>query len=158
MKFWLGIITILALFIGSTGILYHAKSPERILVGSWEEVAWEFERVNIDASLIDNNFEKMQRDEIYKDLIIHNAEIWEFSPDKKLFLNNNDDSNINWAIKGRGHILELKHGNSKSESYQVLSLTDDELVVFHNFDLQIRGIVKMTFKKINKTENYAQKI
>lgn len=158
MKFWLGNIIILALLIGTTSILYYAKNPERILVGTWEEVSWEFERVNVDSALINNEFEKKQREEIYKNLVIHNAETWEFSSEKKLFLNNKDHSNINWAIKGRGHILELKYGGKQSETYQVQRLTDNELVVFYNFDLQIRGIVKMTFKKINTNKNYAQKI
>lgn len=158
MKFWLGNLCIILLFTGAISVLYHAKSPEKTLLGKWEEVAWEFERVNIDSALINNDFEKLQRNEIYKNLIIHNAEIWEFSPEKKLFLNNNLISHINWAIKGRGHVLELKYGNSKSESYQVHQLTDDKLIVFFNFDLQIRGTVKMTFKKINDSPSYAQKI
>jgi hypothetical protein len=158
MKFWLGNIIILVLFTGAISVLYHAKNPERTLVGKWEEVSWEFERVNVDTALINSDFEQYQRNEIYKNLIIHHAEVWEFSPEKKLFLNNNPASNINWAIKGRGHVLELKYGGAKSESYQVQHLSDDKLVVFFNFDLQIRGIVKMTFKKINDSPTYAQKI
>jgi len=45
----------------------------------------------------------------------------------------------------------------KIEDFQVHELTKDRLVIYFNFDLQIRGIVKMTFKKV-EDNTYAQKI
>ena len=92
-------------------------------------------------------------------MIIHRAETWQFGPDRRLtFLENGKVSeDLKWSIKGRGHILELQHKNAIVEDYQVVDISEDELVVQFNFDLQVKGIVKMTFKRIPKKE-YAQKI
>ena len=75
------------------------------------------------------------------------AEKWQFNPDGTLQLHGNKDEVLNWTIKGRGHILELTHVDGRVEDYQIEMLDDRLMVVYFSFDLQIRGIVKMTFLK-----------
>lgn len=160
MKFWLGLFIILALFTTSITLLFCTQSPENKIMGQWEEVSWDIERLDVDPKNLHQDFTNLQRKEIYKDLIIHDAEIWDFKPKNKLLLNTKDQkpTQLKWAIKGRGHVLELKYQNKKTESYQLHLLNEDELVVYFNFDLQIRGVVKVTFKKIHQDTYYAQKI
>ncbi len=160
MKFWLGLFIILALFTTSITLLFCAQSPEHKIMGQWQEVSWDFERLDVDTKSLHQDFTTLQRQEVYKNLIIHDAEIWDFRPQNTLYLNAKDQkpTQLKWAIKGRGHVLQLKYQDKKTETYQVHLLNEDEMVVYFNFDLQIRGIVKVTFKKINKENYYAQKI
>lgn len=156
-SFAYGVIAFLLLC--SCVILIREESPEQLLVGKWQEVSWEIERVNSED--VKNNAESVgwQKQEICGDMIIHDAEIWEFDTKKQLTLTKQDDSveKLKWNVKGRGHILELKHSDKKIEDFQVHELTKDTLVIYFNFDLQVRGIVKMTFKKV-EDNSYAQKI
>jgi hypothetical protein len=153
-----GFIIILLVFSAVT--IYREDSPEKLIVGRWEEVSWEFERVNVDSVKKNSNLEEFQKREIYQNLMIHNAEEWEFFPGRILTLKHSTDTpetELKWVMKGRGHILELKYGDDRVECYQIHELTKDTLVVYFNFDLQIRGMVKMTFKKVDE-QSYAQKI
>ncbi len=158
LSFAYGFILVLILCSGS--ILLKGENPEQTILGKWEEVSWEFERVNTASNQMSIELEENQKKEIYKNLIIHDAEVWEFSPEKELTLQQSGKSTntkLNWTMKGRGHILELKYKNLPAETYQVQQLTNDELVVYFNFDLQIRGLVKIKFKKV-ENESYAKKI
>lgn len=142
----------------SIGAITKEQSTETLILGDWKEVSWKYEKVNHDNKIA-FDINDYQKEEICKNLIIHEAETWRFSPNKKLeFLENGKiKEDLKWNIKGRGHVLELKHQNSIIEDYQVVDVTRDELIVQFNFDLQIRGIVRMTFKRI-PNKQYAQKI
>jgi hypothetical protein len=131
------------------------EGPESKLIGVWEEVAWEYEKVNHDGSMNDFQINDGQREEICQTLIIHQSENWTFTPDHRLTLQSEDGESeqVVWNIKGRGHILELQHEDHGIEDYQIQFLTRDSLIVHFNFDLQVRGIVKMTFKR--KTDHDA---
>lgn len=158
MKVWPVYLFFALLLVFSSWLLIDKDSPEVLILGDWEEVSWKFEKLDHNNEL-DFSINKLQKQEICKNLIIHRAETWQFSPNKRLtFLEDGKvREDLKWSIKGRGHILELKHNNAVVEDYQVVGITDEELVVQFNFDLQIKGIVKMTFKRIPKKE-YAQKI
>jgi hypothetical protein len=149
-------------FVGSIYIVTHTQSYEQSIIGRWEEVSWEFEKADQptkDSILIDGS----QKAEICKNLTIHEAEMWEFKPGREISLYNNTQQpiqNLEWTIKGRGNILEIRHPNHQVENYRIQELQNDTMIIHFNFDLQVRGIVKMTFKRIQpepKTE-YAAKI
>lgn len=141
-------------------VLIKGDSPEELIVGKWEEVDWNFERINVDSTEVNSNLLAYQKDELYNNMIIHQGEEWKFCPKKELTLTPKDHSEekkIKWYLKGRGNILELRYGNNVVESYQVHKLTKDTMVIYYNFDLQMRGSVKITFKKVEE-QDYAQKI
>ncbi|MFD2098994.1 hypothetical protein [Flagellimonas iocasae] len=158
MKVWPIYLFFALLLVFSSWSLIDKDSPEVLILGDWEEVSWKFEKLDHNNEL-DFSINDLQKQEICKNLIIHKAETWQFSPNKRLtFLEDGKvREDLKWSIKGRGHILELKHNNAVVEDYQVVGISDNELVVQFNFDLQVKGIVKMTFKRIPKKE-YAQKI
>jgi len=89
-------------------ILIREESPEQMLVGKWQEVSWELERVNSED--VKTNAESIgwQKQEICGDMIIHDAEIWEFDAKKQLTLIKQDDSveKLKWNVKGRVHVPE----------------------------------------------------
>lgn len=129
-----------------------------MLVGKWQEVGWEYEKLDKSGSII-SGLQAMQFSEICPDIMVHQAEYWMFDKDRTLSLRqgNEEKKLLHWNIKGMGNILELKHGGTKIESYKMKEISEDSLVIHFSFDLQVRGIVKMTFKKV-KEPVYAQKI
>jgi hypothetical protein len=137
------------LIIASVFSIAHFRNNEQTIVGKWEEVSLEYEKVDArqdDFLGIDQDLKA----EIWQHITLHQAEVWEFKPDHtvKLFSDHHLMENLRWNIKGRGHILELDHQNNRKEDYQIQEITDQKLVIHFNLDLQVRGIVKMTFKRI----------
>lgn len=138
------IITTVAFFIT------RGESPEHLLLGKWEELSWEYEKIDPlpeDTGSI-GIIDQQQKSEISQDLVIHKAEKWEFSPlgEIKLYKQDGTVESLGWRVKGRGHILKLIH-TSKNEHYQIQRLTSNQMEIHFNSDLQARGIVKMTFQK-----------
>jgi hypothetical protein len=139
-------------FIGAVYVVTHARSYEQSIIGRWQEVSWEFEKSDApeagDTAVL---LSGSQKDEIWEGLTIHKAELWEFRPEKEINLydaNRRTLKKLEWTIKGRGNILEIRHPDHHTENYQIQEIKDDQMVVHFNFDLQVRGIVKMTFKRI----------
>lgn len=131
-------------------------SPIEHIEGSWKEISWEYEKsdnLNVDRKISD-----AIKTEICKELIIHEAEVWNFLPNGSLELISDKNNEIlSWTMKGRGNILKLSHDSNKIEHYNIQVLNNDKLVLYFSTDIQAKGIVKMTFEKI-KEDNYAQKI
>lgn len=128
-------------------------SPEELILGSWREVSWEYEKVDRKVSDPDSFFESMSQhilDEVAKDLIIHESELWQFLPGGKLRLEgkNGDIHQYQWRIKGWGHILKLIGDDQHKEFYNIAELTTEKLVIYIENDMQVRGLVKITFEKI----------
>lgn len=146
MKISYGIVVILFLLSSSFMVLTRMESPELLLAGKWQEVEWEYERTNHTKDRQEVVISGEQKKEICSQLIIHNDPEWEFDVDQRI-LTIGDKEQLSWSIKGRGHLLEL-NGVKGTENYQIVELTQDKLVLYVNFDLQIRGIIKMTFKRI----------
>ena len=131
-------------------------SPSEHIEGSWKEISWEYEKS--DNRNVDKKISDAIKTEICKELIIHEAEVWNFLPNGNLELISDDNNEIlSWTMKGRGNILKLSHDSNKIEHYNIQVLNNNKLVLYFNTDIQAKGIVKMTFEKI-KENNYAQKI
>ncbi|MGF1555785.1 hypothetical protein [Paucihalobacter sp.] len=131
-----------------------SSSPEEHLIGLWQEVAWEYEKVELDASTgttIVKSISENIKKEIISNLIIHEAETWEFTKDGKLKLlsENSNAESLEWNLKGRGNILALKHNNLNKEFYNLYKINQEEMVLYFDSDIHAKGIVKMTFRKIN---------
>ncbi len=134
-------------------LMSNASSPDQQILGTWQEVSWEYEKVDSEgyaalqpgAAIADT-----MRGLIARDRIIHEAETWQFQPDGTLFLSGqpNQGRAAQWTLKGRGHVLFMHYDQRNQESYDITKLTQDELVLNFHTDMQVRGIAKITFKKI----------
>jgi len=127
-----------------------ASKPENLLIGKWKEVEWMYEKS--DKNQTSNKIELSEeiKNIISKDLVIHCSETWEFKKDAVLILNKKGEKKhvIKWKLKGRGHILKIRHSNEIKEFYQIKELTKDKLVIHFENDIHTRGIVKIEFKKV----------
>ncbi len=131
-------------------------SPTKHIEGSWKEMSWEYEKS--ENATVDKKISDAIKTEIYKELIIHEAEVWSFLPNGNLELTSDkNNETLSWTMKGRGNILELSHNATKFEHYNIQILDNNKMILYFNTDIQAKGIVKMIFEKI-KEDNYAQKI
>jgi len=151
MKIWILYFLIFGIGLTSVMVMVSAgPSPEVLIRGNWQEVTWEYERVDKSD---DNDFDYKQIPEdvkrsIGENLIIHQAETWVFLPNGKLILRGEDTEKlVDWRIKGRGHILQIKYDDDTAENYILAELTDTEMHLNFETDIQARGIAKLTFQR-----------
>ncbi len=138
----------------------NSPSPEDIIIGEWEELKWEYEKVDKTGndSVNYKHISDDVKDLIGQNLIIHKAETWIFLPDHRVrLLGENTDKIVKWRIGGRGNILQFKHDSATIENYNLSELNDHTMVLNFEADIQAKGIAKLTFKKINITQD-AQEI
>lgn len=134
-------------------VIQNIINPELQLIGEWNEVAWEFEKVNKDAT--NKAVEYANATEYVKrvtgqHLVIHEAEKWEFTPNGELVLMGNDyTKKVSWYIKGRGNVLQLKYDDGTTEFYNISQLDDTTMILHFDSDIHIRGIAKLTLEKNN---------
>jgi hypothetical protein len=133
-------------------LLSRQQSSETGIVGKWKEVSWEYEKVD---TVMDSNFDFNLTDhiksQVAENLIIHEAEVWQFDPDRTLEMQGEQLSkSVNWKLKGRGNILQIQgEDDAQREFYNIQKLDSKHLVLHFNLDLQVRGIVKITFERID---------
>lgn len=136
---------------GMIWVMNHVESPEHLIVGTWKEHAWEYEKAYSMAT-----FDKINRDTISQNvkdqlgrhLIIHSAETWNFNQDGTLVLHGADTiKQVKWKLKGRGHILELEYADNVIEHYNLTELNENTMVLNFDSDIQVKGIAKLTFNK-----------
>ncbi len=136
------------------------RNPEENVLGHWTEVSWAYEKMDHTDETAHTWLEELDdhvKAEISKPLIIHQAEEWYFQPDHQLALMSKPLGvrNLTWKLKGRGNILELRHHQGTVEQYVIQEITDDQMTLHFNTELQTRGIVKMIFRR--QSSAYAQK-
>ncbi|MGC4040859.1 MAG: hypothetical protein QM710_08805 [Flavobacterium sp.] len=151
MKIWLRYVGFFGLgFFLFVSLISMSRSPEMVIEGEWKELAWEYEKVNKNDT-VKSDYNKVSsyvKDVAGLDLIIHKAEKWKFCPDGRLILQGkNYTKEINWVIKGRGNMLELKYGNN-IERYSLTELSDNTLILNFDSNASTRGIARLTFEKI----------
>lgn len=142
----LGVVSASVLGIAST------NGTDKQIVGNWVEIDWVYEKV--DAYDNYDDAEKKQVPEFIKQsigeqLIIHEAETWHFMPDGRLLLQKEDgEEELQWRIKGRGHILQLKHDNNVIENFEIAGIDKENMYLHLETEVQARGIAKLIFKRI----------
>lgn len=151
-KFYLLLFTPVLLVFFAMAV--NSTSPERRIVGAWQETSWEYEKVDKHyehGGLMPKTISDNIKQEILGNLIIHESESWTFLPDGKLLLRTADNKieNLEWKLSGRGHVLVIKHADGLSEHYKVQRVSNNELVLHFDTDIQAKGIVNMTFKRID---------
>lgn len=114
---------------------------------------WKYEKVNKvgDSVILNSTNTNNLKHLLGKNLIIHEAENWIFTDDGKLILKEGENSKtVSWRIKGRGHVLKIKYDDTDViEYYNITRLTEDEMVLNFDSNIQARGIAKLTFKRKN---------
>lgn len=132
------------LFTSSLTVIYH-ESPEQMIEGEWVERQWSLEKGHkVSSVALNAQLQKGLREEILRDFEELHLGIWNFKSDRSLIpADLTDNSKIEWLIKGRGHVLELRKNGILTESFQIQKITDDKLVLHLNFDLQVRGILEI---------------
>lgn len=129
-------------------LMSFSQSPEKKIVGQWNEKSWEYERVN---KVGDTNSKEITDDVkkiIGQHLLIHEAETWQFLPNGKLLLKSGSTERlVDWKIKGRGHILQLKYDDDVVENYNLTELDNNTMILNFDSEIQARGIAKLTFEK-----------
>jgi len=128
-----------------------APSPESLIVGNWKEVSWEYEKVNKSDydTMVMKHIPADVKHSIGQDLVIHAAETWVFLSNRKLQLETPSGiKHVEWCIKGRGNVLQLKYDNNTLENYNITHLNNGALELNFETDIQARGIAKLTFERI----------
>lgn len=148
------------LLIGSSLIVMYHESPERLIEGEWVETDWSLEKDNASAELASNSqLQEGLRKEILRDFEELHLGVWKFERDRSLVsADPNQDSDIQWLIKGRGHVLELRKDGNQMESFQIQQISRDKLVLHLNFDLQVKGIIEIVLERKDHSDQYAKKI
>lgn len=152
MKIWIRYIGFFTLGISIFILLISmSNNPENIIEGQWKELVWEYEKVDKNDTITNDydNVSDFVKDVVGENLVIHKAESWTFKPNGKLILKgSNYSKEVNWTIKGRGNILEIKYDKNNCEHYSLTELSDNKLVLNFDTDTHTRGIARLTFEKI----------
>lgn len=152
MKIWIRYIGFFTLGISLFILLISmSNNPENTIEGQWKELVWEYEKVDKNDTITNDydNVSDFVKDVVGENLVIHKAESWTFKPNGKLILKgSNYSKEVNWTIKGRGNILEIKYDNNNCEHYSLTELSDNKLVLNFDTDTHTRGIARLTFEKI----------
>lgn len=124
------------------------------------EKEWRLEKDNASEELASNSqLQEGLRKEILRDFQELHLGVWKFEKDRSLqSADPNQKSDIEWLIKGRGHVLELRKDGKQMESFQIQQISDDKLVLHLNFDLQVKGIIEIVLERKDPSGQYAKKI
>ena len=139
----------------------QVQSPERLIMGTWNERQWQYEKVNAPSDLkklqAQDTMAQSVKDQLGKHLVVHSAEVWEFKREGLLVLHGRDTTKeVRWKLKGRGHILELEYANKVIEHYNLSELTSTNMALNFDSDIQVKGIAKLTFNKLDRVTKIQQ--
>ena len=139
----------------------QVQSPERLIMGTWNERQWQYEKVNAPSDLkkfqAQDTMAQSVKDQLGKHLVVHSAEVWEFKREGLLVLHGRDTTKeVRWKLKGRGHILELEYANKVIEHYNLSELTSTNMALNFDSDIQVKGIAKLTFDKLDRVTKIQQ--
>lgn len=154
----LNYLLVAILLVGASLVIRHAENPERLIQGEWIEKEWRLEKDN--ATVVE---ESQMQSELKRE-ILRNVEelhlgIWKFEEDGSLkSASSTQNDAIEWFIKGRGHVLELRREGKTIESFQIQQISKTKLVLHLNFDLQIKGIIEIVLERKEQSDQYAKKI
>jgi len=141
----------LALLMSAYVLRGNYLSPEQKLMGEWKEVSWTYEKADNKGSVNFNDepISEAMKHMISRSKIIHQAETWSFTADSGLVLNTQHKRlNVNWALMGSSNILRLKYNDEFEEHYNLVELSEKQMVLHFENDNLTRGIVKIIFEKI----------
>lgn len=150
---------VLIMLISVIWVIRYYESPERLIEGKWEERAWSLEKDNAGKEIESNGYLQANlRREILKNIEDLHFGTWSFNQDGSLTSGDPKSGELEWLIKGRGHILEIRRAGVQVESFQIQQISADKMVLHLNFDLQVKGVIEIVLQRMEKKESYATKI
>src|SRR5690606_29575554 len=107
------------LLIGALLIIINYENPEKMIQGEWEEKHWSLEKDNVGMELASDSYLQINlRREILRNIEDLHLGTWKFQNDGSLISKGESGDKMEWLIKGRGHILELRRHGKQVESFQ----------------------------------------
>jgi hypothetical protein len=153
MKLWITYFIVFGLgFTSFALMLTKAPLQEKLMLGDWKEMKWEYEKNDegIDTAISDKKALDLKEFAGEK-FLVHKAETWRFNPDGTMLVEvDGKTEEVEWRVKGRGHILQLRHGSEFEENYNITELESNKLVLNFECEAKTRGIAKLTFEKISE--------
>lgn len=143
----LGLVTLVMTLL-LTGCGEH---PEVLLAGRWRESGWEYEKFASKPVAEDKWIDGIDLPGFADRRVVrHEAEYWEFLPGGGLVIAKRDGSRLHarWRLKGRGHVLTVRGPEEGFEVYDVKGLDHNELVLNYDVGMEVRGIARLTFRRI----------
>lgn len=127
------------------------SEPEKLLLGCWTETAWTYERADtseVEGRALWNDGVRVRQ---YPDrqVVRHESEAWEFRPRGELAIRDVEGKVhlAHWRLKGRGHVLTIRHDEAHFEVYDIKELTHDELILHFDMGMEVRGIARLEFAR-----------
>ncbi len=123
------------------------QDPESLLTTRWEESSWQYEKVDRVPDEV-RRFGGIRIGAFEEHTARrHISEYWQFFSDRSFEIGLADGTVTKgrWRMKGRGHILTLRHENGDVEVYDVKLLTEDGLVLHFDLGMELRGIARLEF-------------
>jgi hypothetical protein len=143
--FILGLLAIAGAWLA---LISATAPPDRLIMGTWSQVSWEYEAMEAMDEEVTSDFLDMVKRSVGEGLVMHEAETWEFLPGHRLKLVHRDGEEVvQWRLKGRGHILQIIHDNGVRENYQLDKLDRSTLQLCIETNIQARGIARLVFNK-----------
>lgn len=101
-------------------------NPENEFVGSWEEIDWNIKEA--ERSVVTNlGLVQPSTEEDGDSIRFHTAKSWKFRPGGVLILQDqHEERELEWRLKGRGHILEITDG-VVTEFYDINLLSNEQI-------------------------------
>lgn len=124
-------------------------SPEELIASKWVESSWSYEK-------LDRPPDEMRRFEGIRvvafegrSVFRHEAEYWRLYPDHRfeISLSSGEVLRGRWRLKGRGHILTLRHDRGGVEVFDVKDISTERLVLNFDLGMEVRGIGSLTFRR-----------
>jgi hypothetical protein len=153
-KIYIGLFSLIV--ITAFTINYFSPTPSSLIVGEWAEKEWKYELIDsyemVEGYVKNDKVKRLPKSvekKIREDVLLHQAEDWEFLPNGTLLLHKNDTEVIEaqWRLKGRGHILYIKYQDGNYEYYDIKELNQEELVLNFDIGMEVRGVARLVFKR-----------
>ena len=150
-------ISLLVIFVVTAfSINFFSAAPSSLIAGKWSEKEWKYELIDthemvegyVKGDKVKRLPESIEK-KIREDVLLHQAEDWEFLPDGSLLLYKNDSEVIEaeWRLKGRGHILYIKYKDGNYEYYDIKELNEKEMILNFDIGMEVRGIARLVFER-----------
>jgi hypothetical protein len=126
------------------------RHPEDQLIGCWTETGWSYERADDDAPA-GSFWNDGVRPRMYptRSVVRHEGEFWEFGPRGRMSIGTVDgvSAEARWRLKGRGHVLAIRHSDQRFEVYDIKTIANDALTLHFDMGMEVRGIARLDFAR-----------
>jgi hypothetical protein len=125
------------------------EQPEALLIGCWAETEWTYERADTNGAASRWNDGIRVRQYPDRQVLRHEAEAWEFRPRAELAIRDlaGEVHQAHWRLKGRGHVLTIRHDDEHFEVYDIKELSRDKLALHFDMGMEVRGIARLEFER-----------